>query len=113
MNVLNEYLPKDLICIIVDYAKDRTNRDNYDNVMQQLNLQSCVCDYGYYLTFRKRDHFQSKFYSTLDEFSDWSRGGLYCDLSSPVMNCEGKLNIDGMPRYNPRKNEHKKPRKRK
>lgn len=103
MNYLYILFPKDLVYIIEDYSKDRTHYDNYDKVMLQLNLQSCVCDYGYYLTFRKRDYFKSKFYSILDDFSDWAKGGLYCEISSPVMNCEGKLYFDGIPRYNARK----------
>ena len=63
-------------------------------VMQQSHMQSCVCDYGFYLTFRKHDLFQFKFYSTLDDFSDWGSSGLCCRIDKPVSNCEGELKID-------------------
>jgi len=102
IKLLYSILPKDICNIIDDYAKDRTNLDNYDKVMQQLNLQSSVHDYGFYLTFRKSCHFESKFYSTLDNFSEWSNKGLYCDISDPVMNCEGKLKIEGITRFRQR-----------
>ena len=40
MNILNEYLPKDLVYIIYDYAKDRTN---YEKVLHDLNLVILDC----------------------------------------------------------------------
>jgi len=103
MEYLCEVLPKDLVLIVEDYAKDRTNYDNYDKVMQQLLAQSSVFDYGFWLTFRKGCHFRSKFFSILDEFSDWSSSGLYCNISDPVMNCIGKLTVDGTTAYRPKK----------
>jgi hypothetical protein len=96
MNELYNFLPRDLCNLVEEYTKDRTN---YDNVMNQLTLQSSVCDYGFFLTFRKGCYFQSKYYSTLDNFSDWTRGGLYANITDNVINVEGKLGIQGLPLY--------------
>ena len=43
MELLYKRLPKDLVYIIEDYAKDRTN---YDRVIKQIEFQST--DYGNY-----------------------------------------------------------------
>lgn len=109
MESLFSVLPKDLVHIIQDYARDRTN---YDKVMEQLLLQSSVHYYGFFLTFRKEALFKSKFYSTLDNFSAWVSGGLYGHISDPIMNCEGKLRYEGVKRWKPKKEKRRKPEKR-
>ena len=94
MNELYYILPKDLALIVEGFSRDQTVYDNYDKVMQQLHMQSCVCDYGFYLKFRKSELFRYKFYSTLDDFSDWKPSGFCCRIDEPVLNCEGKLKVE-------------------
>lgn len=48
MEVLYKILPKDLVYIIEDYAKDKTN---YNLVIEQFQMQSYECGGHYFLCF--------------------------------------------------------------
>lgn len=85
--------------------------DKYDAVMQQLEMQSYVCDYGFYLTFRNRGAYKSKFYSTLDDFCEWN-GVLLCTDSKNVFNREGKLGIEGAMHSKKKRFDHLKSKRR-
>lgn len=65
MDILYKRLPKDLVFIIEDYAKDRTN---YDIVIQQFNLQTDLQEIywiiyfpGYSRVFWASDNYLQKY----------------------------------------------------
>lgn len=61
---LENLLPKDLMNIINDYSKDRTN---YDIVMLQLEMQSDVKEEYWFMTFKRKNEFRSKIFWASDK----------------------------------------------